>query len=67
MSEKFDEGYAIGYANAVHDKKDMIRVACDWLFFHLPITMDYYDDGLHINANANKFIEKFRKAMEEKL
>ena len=47
--------------------RSCIKNAAEWLFSHLPFTIDYYDDGLHVNANANKFIEKFREEMEGKL
>ena len=46
-------------------EKDTIEQACDWLFSHLPMLVDYYDEDIHEHADRSEFIKSFRKAMEE--
>jgi len=51
-----------GYSQA---ESDTIERACDWLFAHLPILVDYYNEDIHENADRSDFIKLFRKQMEE--
>ena len=51
-----------GYEQA---EKDTIERACEWLFSHLPILVDYYDEDIHTNADRSEFIKLFRTQMEE--
>lgn len=58
----YREGYIQGYEQA---EKDTIERACKWLFSHLPILVDYYDEDIHTGANRSEFIKLFRTQMEE--
>jgi hypothetical protein len=51
-----------GYEQA---EKETIERACEWLFSHLPILVDYYDEDIHTNADRSEFIKLFRTQMEE--
>ena len=51
-----------GYSQA---ESDTIERACDWLFAHLTIIVDYYNEDIHENADRSEFIKLFRKQMEE--
>lgn len=51
-----------GYEQA---EKDTIERACEWLFSHLPILVDYYDEDIHENADRSEFIKLFRTQMEK--
>ena len=51
-----------GYEQA---EAETIERACDWLFAHLPILVDYYNEDIHENADRSEFIKLFRKQMEE--
>lgn len=51
-----------GYEQA---EAETIEMACDWLFAHLPILVDYYNEDIHENADRSEFIKLFRKQMEE--
>ena len=51
-----------GYEQA---EEETIERACDWLFAHLPILVDYYNEDIHENADRSEFIKLFRKQMEE--
>lgn len=51
-----------GYEQA---EEETIERACDWLFAHLTIIVDYYNDDIHENADRSEFIKLFRKQMEE--
>ena len=53
-----------GYEQA---EKETIERACEWLFSHLPILVDYYDEDIHTNADRSKFIKLFRTQMEEQI
>ena len=53
-----------GYEQA---EKETIERACEWLFSHLPILVDYYDEDIHTNADRSEFIKSFRMQMEEEL
>ena len=55
-------GYQKGYEQA---EEETIERACDWLFAHLPILVDYYNEDIHENADRSEFIKLFRKQMEE--
>lgn len=52
-----------GYEQA---EKDTIERACNWLFSHLPILVDYYNEDIHTNADRSEFIKLFRTQMEKK-
>ena len=54
--------YAAGYEQA---EKDTIERACKWIFSHLPILVDYYDEDIHTGADRSEFIKLFRTQMEE--
>ena len=54
--------YTEGYDQA---ESDTIERACEWLFAHLPILVDYYNEDIHENADRSDFIKLFRKQMEE--
>ena len=58
----FREGFINGYEQA---ESETIERACDWLFAHLPILVDYYNEDIHENADRSDFIKLFRKQMEE--
>lgn len=51
-----------GYKQA---EKETIEKACKWLFSHLPILVDYYNEDIHTNADRSDFIKLFRTQMEE--
>ena len=51
-----------GYEQA---EKDIIDCACKWLFSHLPILIDYYDEDIYKKADRSEFIKLFRTQMEE--
>ncbi len=51
-----------GYEQA---EEETIERACEWLFAHLPILVDYYNEDIHENADRSEFIKLFRKQMEE--
>ena len=51
-----------GYERA---EAETIERACDWLFAHLTILVDYYNEDIHENADRSEFIKLFRKQMEE--
>lgn len=51
-----------GYEQA---EAETIERACDWLFAHLPILVDYYNEDIRENADRSEFIKSFRKQMEE--
>lgn len=53
-----------GYEQA---EKETIERACEWLFSHLPILVDYYDEDIHTNADRSEFIKLFRTQMEEQI
>lgn len=55
------EGFRRGYEQA---EKDTIERACNWLFGHLPIIMDYYDEDIHEKVDRSDFIKLFRTQME---
>ena len=48
-------------------EKDIIERACNWLFSHLPILVDYYNEDIHEKADRSEFIKLFRTEMEEYL
>ena len=54
--------YQEGYEQA---EKDTIERACKWIFSHLPILVDYYDEDIHTGADRSEFIKLFRTQMEE--
>lgn len=54
--------YTSGYEQA---EKDTIKRACKWLFSHLPILVDYYNEDIHEKADRSEFIKLFRKSMDE--
>lgn len=54
--------YKQGYEQA---EAETIERACDWLFAHLTILVDYYNEDIHENADRSEFIKLFRKQMEE--
>lgn len=56
------EFYEEGYEQA---EKDTIERACEWLFAHLPILIDYYDEDIYKKADRSEFIKLFRTQMEE--
>ena len=56
--EQWDKGYK-------QSEKDTIDRACEWLFSHLPILMDYYNKDIHEKSDRSEFIRLFRKSMEE--
>ena len=58
----FREGFVNGYEQA---EAETIERACKWLFAHLPILVDYYNEDIHENADRSEFIKLFRKQMEE--
>lgn len=55
-------GFIFGYEQA---ESETIERACDWLFAHLTILVDYYNEDIHENADRSEFIKLFRKQMEE--
>ncbi len=55
-------GYQKGYEQA---EAETIERACEWLFAHLTILVDYYNEDIHENADRSEFIKLFRKQMEE--
>lgn len=42
--------YKAGYEQA---EAETIERACDWLFAHLPILVDYYNEDIHENADRS--------------
>ena len=56
------EGFVKGYEQA---EAEAIERACKWLFAHLTIIVDYYNEDIHENADRSEFIKLFRKQMEE--
>lgn len=56
--------YIAGYEQA---EKDTIERACEWLFSHLPILVNYYDEDIHEKADRSEFIKLFRIQMEEEI
>ena len=54
--------FSLGYEQA---EKDTIERACNWLFSHLPIIVDYYDEDIHEHADRSEFIKSFRIQMEK--
>lgn len=60
--ESCRRAYKEGYEQA---EAETIERACDWLFAHLPILVDYYNEDIHENADRSEFIKLFRKQMEE--
>lgn len=56
------EGFIDGYEEA---EEDTIDQACQWLFSHLPILVDYYNDDIHEKIDRSDFIKMFRKEMTE--
>lgn len=46
-------------------EKETIECACKWMFSHLPIIVDYYNENIHEQADRDDFIRRFRKDMEE--
>ena len=54
--------YKAGYEQA---ESETIERACVWLFAHLPILVDYYNEDIHEQADRSEFIKLFRKQMEE--
>lgn len=56
------EGFIKGYDQA---EKDTIERACKWLFSHLPILIDYYDEDIYKKADRSDLIKLFRTQMEE--
>lgn len=54
--------YQHGYEQA---EAETIERACDWLFAHLPILVDYYNEDIYEQADRSEFIKLFRKQMEE--
>ena len=51
-----------GYEQA---EKETIERACKWLFSHLPILVDYYNEDIHTSADRGEFIKLFRTQMEK--
>lgn len=51
-----------GYEQA---EKYTIERACKWLFSHLPILVDYYNEDIHTNADRSEFIKLFRTQMDD--
>lgn len=51
-----------GYEQA---EKYTIERACVWLFSHLPIIVDCYNEDIHEKADRSKFIKMFRIDMED--
>ena len=47
-------------------EKDTIEMACHWLFAHLPILIDYYNEDIHKKSDRSEFIKLFRTQMEGK-
>lgn len=65
---EFDDNlpYRIGFKHGYEQaEKDIIDCACQWLFSHLPILLDYYDEDIHEKADRSEFIKLFRTQMEE--
>lgn len=62
VTETFKQGYYEGYERA---EKDTIERACKWLFSHLPILVDCYNEDIHEKADRSEFIKLFRTQMEE--
>lgn len=56
------EGFIKGYEQA---EKETVDRACKWLFSHLPILVDYYNEDIHEKADRSEFIKLFRTQMEE--
>lgn len=54
--------YIKGYEQA---EAETIERACDWLFAHLTIIVDCYNEDIHEQADRSEFIKSFRKQMEE--
>ena len=54
--------YKAGYEWA---EAETIERACEWLFAHLTIIVDYYNEDIHENADRSEFIKLFRKQMED--
>lgn len=54
--------YQEGYEQA---EKETINHACEWLFSHLPILLDYYNEDIYEKADRSEFIKLFRTQMEE--
>lgn len=55
-------GYQQGYEQA---EADTIERACEWLFAHLTILVDCYNEDIHEKADRSEFIKLFRKQMEK--
>ncbi len=55
-------GYQKGYEQA---EAETIERACEWLFAHLTILVDYYNEDIHEHADRSEFIKLFRQQMEE--
>lgn len=51
-----------GYEQA---ENETIDCACNWLFSHLPILVDYYNEDIHEKIDRSEFIKLFRTKMEE--
>lgn len=56
------DGFKFGYEQA---EAETIERACKWLFAHLPILVDYYNEDIYEQADRSEFIKLFRKQMEE--
>lgn len=54
----FQEGYEQAEA-------DTIERACEWLFAHLTILVDCYNEDIREKADRSEFIKLFRKQMEK--
>lgn len=61
-NEEAREYFQQGYEQA---EKETIERACEWLFSHLPILVDYYNEDIHEKADRSEFIKLFRMQMEE--
>ena len=62
INQELRKAFLQGYEQA---EAETIERACDWLFWHLPILVDYYNEDIHENADRSEFIKLFRKQMEE--
>lgn len=51
-----------GYEQA---EKEVIDWACNWLFLHLTIIVDCYNEDIHEQVDRDDFIRSFREDMEK--
>lgn len=46
-------------------QQETINRACEWLFSHLPILVDCYNEDIHEKTDRSEFIKLFRTQMED--